>query len=159
MGKLKINFESLKQDHWSDKELVNAKLITDFVQHIMNNHDFDYILNKYDNGDYIQHNRNIPDGISGLVGFLKEFTKKYPEYTYDVKRILADGDYIVFHSHATLKKEHRGNDKMGLNIIDVWRVKESDIAEHWDSLQPLDGFMRLYAWMSGGHIQNSNGVF
>ncbi|MCG8430969.1 MAG: ester cyclase [Candidatus Omnitrophica bacterium] len=159
MEKLKVNLEALKQEHWSDKELENAKLVTDFVQHIMNDHDFDYVLKEYGQSNYTQHNRNIPDGIKGLVGFLQKFVKNFPEYTYDVKRILADGDYIMFHSHATLKKEHRGNDKRGWNIIDTWKIKDGEIVEHWDSIQSLDWFMRFYAFMSGGHIRNTNGVF
>ena len=156
---LKINFQELKQDNWSDKELENAKLITDFVQNIMNNHDFEYVLEKYGHSNYTQHNRNIPNGIEGLVGFLKDFVKKYPEYTYDVKRILADGDYITFHSHATVKKKYRGNEKYGLNVIDTWKIKEGKIVEHWDSIQGLDVGMRLLMGILGGRIKNSNGVF
>ncbi|MCG8620039.1 MAG: nuclear transport factor 2 family protein, partial [Desulfobacterales bacterium] len=108
---------------------------------------------------YIQHNRNLPDKIQGLVGFLREFVQDYPDYTYDVKHIYADGDYVTFHSHATLKKEDRGNDQKGMNIIDTWRIENGKIVEHWDSIQPLDVFMRFYAWMNGGDIRNKNGVF
>ena len=155
----KINYALLKQEHWSAQEEKNAKIITDFVQHLMNDHDFDYVLKNYNNSNYIQHNRNIPDGIEGLVNFLRSFTKQFPEYSYDVKRILADGDNVIFHSHATLKKQDRGNDKKGLNIIDTWKVKDGKIVEHWDALQALDGFMRFFAMLSGGNIRNANGVF
>jgi len=65
----------------------------------------------------------------------------------------------VFHSHATLDREHRGNDEKGMNIIDTWKIQDGKIVEHWDSIQALDGFMRFYAWISGGDIRNSNGVF
>lgn len=125
----------------------------------MNNHDFEYVLDRYNDSYYIQHNRNIPNKINGLVEFLQEFVQDYPEYTYDVKHIYADGDFVIFHSHATLKKEDRGNDQKGLNIIDTWRLQNGKIVEHWDSIQTLDGFMRLYALISGGKIRNSNGVF
>lgn len=159
MEKLQIDFESLKQAHWSKEETENAELITDFIQNLMNNHDFDYVLKTYGNDEYIQHNRGIPDGLNALVHFVQNFAKRFPEYTYDVKRILADGDQIVFHSHATIKRKHRGNDKKGFNVIDTWKIKDGKIVEHWDAIQPIDGFMRLYVWLTGGNIQNSNGVF
>lgn len=157
--KLVINLESLQKNNWTEQELANATLITDFVQNLMNNHNFDYILKRYNNSSYVQHNRNLPDKITGLVGFLKEFVEDYPDYTYDVKHIYVDGEYVIFHSHATLNKDDRGNDKKGMNIIDTWRLENGRIVEHWDSIQALDGFMRFYSLISGGNIKNSNGVF
>ncbi len=155
----KIDLETLKRGHWSTEEAGNVELIADFVQKLMNDHDFDAVLDRYRNGSYVQHNRNIPDGIDGLVGLLRDFTKRFPDYSYDVRRIIADGDQVVFHSHATLKRNHRGNDRKGLNITDIWTIRNGEIVEHWDSLQALDGFMRFYSLMTGGNIRNTNGVF
>ncbi len=157
--KLVIDLQSLQKPSWTEQELANATLITDFVQNLMNNHNFDYILERYNDSSYVQHNRNLPDKITGLVGFLKEFVEDYPDYTYDVKRIYVDGDYVIFHSHATLKKDDRGNDKKGMNIIDIWRLEDGRIVEHWDSIQALDTLMRFYSLINGGNIQNANGVF
>lgn len=159
MDALKINFESLKKAHWSNTELENAKLITDFVQQLMNNHDFDLVMQKYNNSSYTQHNRGIPDGINGLVGFVQQYAKRFPAFTYEVKHIYADGDYIIFHSHATVREKDRGNDKKGFNIKDTWKIKDGEIVEHWDAIQPIDGLMRFFAWLTGGNIQNRNGVF
>ncbi|MET0072176.1 MAG: nuclear transport factor 2 family protein [Candidatus Thiodiazotropha sp.] len=157
--KLVINLQSLQKNSWTEQELANAILITDFVQNLMNDHNFDYILERYNDNSYVQHNRNLPDKITGLVGFLKKFVEDYPDYTYDVKHIYVDGDYVIFHSHATLEKDDRGNDKKGMNIIDTWRLENGRIVEHWDSIQALDGFMRFYSLIKGGNIKNTNGVF
>ncbi|NKB63418.1 MAG: polyketide cyclase [Gammaproteobacteria bacterium] len=157
--KLVIDLQALQKPNWTEQELENATLITDFVQNLMNNHNFSYILERYDNSSYVQHNRNLPDKVTGLVSFLKEFVGDYPDYTYDVKHIYVDGDYVIFHSHATLKKDDRGNDTKGMNIIDTWRLEDGRIVEHWDSIQAIDTFMRFYSLVSGGNIQNTNGVF
>ena len=154
-----INLSELQRNSWSEQEQQNVELLVDFVQNLMNDHDFDYVLKTFNNSRYIQHNRNLPDKIDGLVGFLEEFVEDYPEYSYDVKHIYADGDFVIFHSHATLKAEHRGDDQHGMNIIDKWRIEDGQIVEHWDSIQALDTFMRFYSLLSGGKIRNENGVF
>lgn len=157
--KPKIDFSSLQKSNWTQQEKENALLITDFVQNLMNNHDFDYVLKHFNDSAYTQHNRNIPDKMAGLVNFLRDFVEDYPEYSYDVKHIYADGNFVIFHSHATLEQEDRGNDQKGMNIIDTWRIEDGRIVEHWDSIQALDGFMRFYSLISGGSIRNDNGVF
>ncbi|ELC3156508.1 nuclear transport factor 2 family protein [Vibrio harveyi] len=154
-----IDLPSLQKTNWSEQEVENAELITDFVQNLMNNHNFSYILEHYNDSSYVQHNRNLPDKVTGLVNFLEGFVEDYPDYAYDVKHIYVDGDYVIFHSHATLDREDRGNDQKGMNIIDTWRIEDGRIVEHWDSIQALDFSMRVYSLISGGDIANSNGVF
>jgi predicted SnoaL-like aldol condensation-catalyzing enzyme len=154
-----INFSALQKGNWSTQEQANVKLVAGFVQNVMNNHDFEQVLAQYNNDAYVQHNRNLPDGIEGLVGFLEEFVQDFPEYSYDVKHIHADGDFVTFHSHATLKQADRGNDQKGMNIIDTWRIEDGKIVEHWDAIQALDTGMRLFSLFNGGKIRNDNGVF
>ncbi|GAA5314825.1 MAG: ester cyclase [Candidatus Pelagadaptatus aseana] len=154
-----IDLQSLQKPDWTQAELDNATVITDFVQNLMNNHNFEYVLEHYNDSAYVQHNRNLPDKVTGLVGFLQDFVEDYPDYSYEVKHIYVDGDFVTFHSHATLKQEDRGNDQKGMNIVDIWRLEDGRIVEHWDAIQALDGFMRFYSLLSGGNIRNDNGVF
>lgn len=159
MATLQIDLDRFKKSHWTTEELGNARIVSDFVQKLMNDHDFDYVLENYANDSYVQHNRNIADGIEGLVEVVRQFTRRFPDYCYDVKQVLVDGDQVVFHSHATMKRADRGNDRKGFNIMDNWMIRDGKIVEHWDTLQPIDAFMRLYVLLNGGKIRNSNGVF
>lgn len=154
-----LDFSKLEKASWNEQEQANVALIAEFVQKLMNDHDFDYVLKRFNNSAYRQHNRNLPDKMTGLVGFLEEFVESYPDYSYDVKHVYADGDFVIFHSHATLNADDRGDDGKGMNIIDTWRIQDGKIVEHWDAIQALDGFMRFYALISGGNIENDNGVF
>lgn len=159
MDTIKISFDALKKSNWSEKETKNVKLIVDFVQSLMNNHDFDNVLKQFGNPHYRQHNRSIPDGMEALVKYVKDFTKRFPDYAYDVKHVYADGDFVIFHSQITTSKKDRGNEKKGFNVSDTWRIENNQIVEHWDSLQPMNGFLRFFFWIIGGKIANANGVY
>lgn len=156
---LTIPFESLKQDHWTDQETTNAAIVVDFFQHLMNAHDFDYTLQKYGSDTYTQHNRAIPDGMAGLVGYVKPLTKRFPGYGFDVKRIIASGDFVVLHSHATLKPAHRGDERKGFIVTDTFRLEDGHLREHWDALQPIDLLTRLLMLLTGGTVANDNPTF
>ena len=107
MAILKIDFDGLKKNNWSEQETQNAKLVVDFVQHLMNNHDFDYIMDKFGKGPYVQHNRSMLDGLKGVVEYVSKFVKRFPDFTYDVKHIYVDGQYVT-HNDAVISVEDRG---------------------------------------------------
>ncbi|WP_226646819.1 nuclear transport factor 2 family protein [Microbulbifer variabilis] len=155
----KIDFEALEKSHWSFADRENAKLVVEFVQQIMNAHNFDEITRLYTGQPYKQHNRNIADGIEGVVKTVGDLVKSSPEFSYEVKHVYVDGEYVILHSHATLKAKHRGDDTQGFNIVDTWRVKDGQLVEHWDAIQGISFSMRLYALVSGGRVRNKNGVF
>lgn len=154
-----IELEALQRDTWSQNERENVTLVVDFVEHLMNRHDLDYVLEKYGQGPYVQHNRSMENGVAGVVDYVKTLTKRFPQFSYDVKYIHADGEFVTLHTHATMRAKDRGNEKRGFIIYDTWKVEDGKIVEHWDALQPLDFGMRLFALFAGGAIKNKNGLF
>lgn len=155
----KIDLNNHLQEDWTKQETENVKVVVDFFQHLMNEHDFDYTLKKYGEGSYTQHNRAIPNEISGLIGYVKTLTQRFPEYSFDVKRIFADGDFVLLHSHTTMRAKHRGDEKKGFIITDTFRLKDGKLVEHWDAIQPIDTFSRLLFLVTGGSIENNNPTF
>lgn len=156
---LTIPLDSLTQSHWSTQEKANVEVVVDFFQQLMNAHQFDYILQQYGSLPYTQHNRAIPNDIPGLVSYVQDMVRRFPDYAFDVKRISADGDYVVLHSHATLKAKHRGNENKGFIITDTFRLKNGQLVEHWDAIQPIDTFTRMLFLLIGGRVQNTNPTF
>jgi len=159
MTTVDIDLTTLSRPTWTTTEETNVALVADFVRLLMNEHDFDAVRTRYGNDAYVQHNHGIADGIEGVLETVGNLTKRFPEYSYDVKHIHADDDMVIFHSHATLRAAHRGNHRKGFNITDRWRVADDQIVEHWDSIQPIDRFGRLYALLTGGKVRNSNGTY
>lgn len=159
MSQPTIDPVALERGHWGPQERQNAQAVLAFVQLIMNDHDFEAVRERYAGGVYQQHNRNIADGVEGVIRTVGDLVKRAPEFSYDVKQVFVDGEHVVLHSHATLKAAHRGDEARGLNIIDTWRVTDGRLVEHWDAVQGLDVSMRLYGLFTGGQVRNNNGVF
>lgn len=155
----KNSITELTRPHWSAQDLENAEVAVNFVQKIMNEHDFAYIRSVYKNNPYKQHNRGMEDGINGVISTLEGFTKQYPNFSYEIKHIYVDGPYVTLHSHGTLNAKDRGNLDKGMNIYDTWKVGNGILTEHWDSIQGIDGGMRFYNFLIGGEVKNSNTLF
>jgi predicted SnoaL-like aldol condensation-catalyzing enzyme len=109
----------------------NKKTVRALYEAALNKKDFDE-ASKYLGSKYIQHNPNAadgPDGLKGFIGFLKD---KFPNNRSEIKRIFADGDYVIVHVHAVREPGTRGN-----AIIDIFRLENGKVVEHWDVVQPI----------------------
>ena len=86
---------------------------------------------------YIQHNPQIPDGVQGVQGFFAGTLEAIPGYTPRARRWAAQGDFVaVLYQSGFLPTD---DDKTGIAIVDLWRVEDGEIVEHWDVLEFLDG--------------------
>jgi predicted SnoaL-like aldol condensation-catalyzing enzyme len=89
---------------------------------------------------YRQHNPLIEDGMEGLRKFVTWMTSKHPDARYEIKRVFADGDYVIFHCHwhglsgdyLVGKPNPRGE-----AVVDIFRLEGGKVLEHWDVIQPI----------------------
>ena len=81
---------------------------------------------------YIQHNPMAATGRDAAIAFLEPFFQSHPDIHYSIKRVVAEGNLVVVHSHAVFTPGDRG-----LAIVDILRVDHCKIAEHWDVAQPV----------------------
>ncbi|MBB4640541.1 nuclear transport factor 2 family protein [Rhizorhapis suberifaciens] len=101
---------------------------------------YDEVLRPLDSGavdrlflpDYIQHSPLAPSGAQALKEFLDWAKRTSPQAQHLVKRIFADGDYVIAHVHVVINPGDRGN-----AVIDIFRIQNGMIAEHWDVSQPV----------------------
>ena len=97
----------------------------------LNQKDFD-AASKYLGSRYTQHNPGAADGPEGLKGFIAFLKDKFPNNRSEIKRIFADGDYVIVHVHAVREPGTRGN-----AIIDIFKLENGKVVEHWDVVQPI----------------------
>lgn len=110
----------------------NKALVKAFYEMTFVDHKAKEAAEKYLDPDYIQHNPNVPTGRQPFIDFFVPFFAKNPEARSEIKRIAADGDLVFLHVHSKLKKTERGN-----AIVDIFRVANGKIVEHWDVIQPV----------------------
>jgi predicted SnoaL-like aldol condensation-catalyzing enzyme len=110
----------------------NKKNVVEFYNAVLNEKDFDK-ASKYLGATYIQHNPTAPDGPEGLKGFVNFLKEKFPQNKSEIKRVFAEGNYVIVHVHAVREPGTRGN-----AIIDIFRLDDAGkVVEHWDAVQPI----------------------
>ncbi len=81
---------------------------------------------------YIQHNPEVANGIAPLQDYVRWIRANTPQSRASIKRVLADGDLVMLHVHSQDKPGERG-----VAVVDIFRVADGKIAEHWDVIQPV----------------------
>jgi predicted SnoaL-like aldol condensation-catalyzing enzyme len=120
----------------------NKKAVLDFYDKALNQKDFD-AASKYLGPRYIQHNPGAPDGIEGLKAFIALRKEKFPSAKSEIKRAFAEGAYVILHVHGVREPGERG-----VAIVDIFRLENGKVVEHWDVVQPIPE-----------KTANSNGMF
>lgn len=80
---------------------------------------------------YIQHN---PEGADGRDVFIKGFAQYIlnSDYKAEIKRVIAEGDLVVVHAHGKATSKDKGE-----AVVDIFRVEDGKIVEHWDVIQQV----------------------
>jgi len=77
-----------------------------------------------------------PTGKEGFLQAIPGFYKMFPDLKMEIKGLFADGDYVIARSHYQFAK--RGN---GSAVVDIFRIKDGKVDEHWDVKQEIPGQM------------------
>lgn len=118
--------------HHTPKEERNLALVREFFDTVIMKFDTD-AMDRFVRPDYIQHAPDAATGRAGLKAFLEGKRAQQPPggVKFDIKRMFADGDHVVVHHHV-----HWAGFR-GLAVIDIIRVEDGMLAEHWDVIQPI----------------------
>ncbi|MBX4928212.1 SnoaL-like domain-containing protein [Rhizobium binae] len=119
----------------------NKAIVLDFIEKAVNLGDLE-AASRYFGEAYIQHNPNIPDGIEGFKAYVRKLRGTFPAVRAEVKRIVAEGDYVVVHMFA-----QREQGDAGLAIVDFFRLSEGKLVEHWEVRQAVQQSELHANWM------------
>ena len=113
------------------KQEANRKIVLEFYEKGLNQKDAEGAI-AYMGNRYVQHNPNAADGPEGFRKFIAFLREKFPNSKSEIKRSFVDGDYVILHVHAVREPGTRGN-----AIIDIFKLENGKIVEHWDAVQPI----------------------
>ena len=113
------------------QEEANLKLVLEMFEHVLNPMD-SAAVDRFISLDYIQHNQMVEPGVASLKAFLDAIRSETPKAVHEVKRAFVDGDHVTVHYHV-----RRWPGDTGWAVIDIFRVEDGLIAEHWDVMQAV----------------------
>ena len=127
-----------------DKTASNKELVKNFVTDILVNGKMEKLAGYFDGDNYIQHNPQIADQLSGLGKALEYLGSIGVTMKYDtIHKVLGEGNFVLVVSEGTFGGKHT-------SFYDLFRVENGKIAEHWDVIEEIP---------AKENWKNSNGKF
>ncbi|HEY3557258.1 MAG TPA: ester cyclase [Kribbella sp.] len=126
----------------------NKAVIRRFVEEVQNGQDFD-IYDELNDPDFV--NLSSPPGIppdrEGGKVFLQAFAQAYPDVTFTIHEMIAEGDQVV--TRKTMSGTNTGDfagvpatgKRVTFEYVDIMRVRDGRIIEHWNIVDQ-------YTWLT-----------
>jgi predicted SnoaL-like aldol condensation-catalyzing enzyme len=111
----------------------NKSTVREFYDLAFNRGQPEEAAKRYLGPSYRQHNPLAGDGPEPFIGFVRWITGENPDLRVEFKRLIAEGDLVVVHSHLIPAPAARGT-----AVMDIFRLDgNGKIVEHWDVLQEV----------------------
>jgi steroid delta-isomerase-like uncharacterized protein len=128
----------------------NKAVIRRFVEEVQNGKDFD-VYDELNDPDFV--NLSSPPGVpadrEGGKVFLQAFAQAYPDATFTVSEMIAEGDQVATRKtmSGTNTGEFAGVPATGRHVtfeyVDIMRVRDGRIVEHWNIVDQFSWLTQL----------------
>lgn len=110
----------------------HKNLVRDFYQAFYNSKDFERARTMLTE-NFINHHPGVGIGRDKTIsGFQEQVVDHFPEFTLEIRRMVAEDDFVWTHGLIRLTP-----DKAGVISVDIWRIVDGLLAEHWDVGQSI----------------------
>ncbi|MCI2049554.1 MAG: ester cyclase [Lachnospiraceae bacterium] len=110
--------------------MTNRELVQAFYKEFFNDHII-AAAEKYVREDYKQHNPGVGQGRQALMTAFGEKFRTQSDFHLDIKMIISEDDMV-----AVYLKNTAPDGTVRCRVVDIYRVENGQLAEHWDVLQP-----------------------
>ncbi|WP_174189566.1 nuclear transport factor 2 family protein [Nocardia barduliensis] len=80
--------------------------------------------------DFLEHSPGNPSGKDAFIDFIAQ--APVAGSALELARVIADDDYVVMHYRMVPP-----DGEPDLAVVDIWRMVDGKIVEHWDVVQPV----------------------
>ena len=116
----------------------------------LTDHDLDAFAELLDD-EYINHNRYAQPGKDGSVAIFAAFLEAFEDFRVEIDDVIDAGGTLV--GRYTYRGRHTGTfmgippsgSQIEMHSIDIWRVRDGRLHEHWDELNSLELFQQIGA--------------
>jgi predicted SnoaL-like aldol condensation-catalyzing enzyme len=122
--------------------MTNKEMAVDFIRNCADGH-ADKAFQTYAGKNFKHHNAFFKGDANTLMNAMLESDKQIPNRSFEIKRVIAEGDTVAIHSHMKPSPEH-----LGYATMHILRFDNGKIAEMWDFAQEIPKDMA-----------NENGMF
>ncbi len=124
MGQTKSLSVASAQQLAANKQLVLSSYNNNF------NHKNSALVTRFINSSqYDQHSINGKDGVEGLIKYINYMKAETPSFAGKNIRMIAEGDFVLSQT------EESSHNKPEAVSMDLYRIKDGKIIEHWDAVQ------------------------
>jgi predicted SnoaL-like aldol condensation-catalyzing enzyme len=116
----------------STDPFANKVLVQNFYQMAFNEHKPKEAAEAFLSENYKQHNPYVGDGRQPFIDYFVPYFKKNSQSKVFIKRVVSEDDLVVVHAHYLQNEKYTGR-----AVVDIFRVQNGKIVEHWDVVQPV----------------------
>ncbi len=128
-----------------DNTTANKKVVQDFINVVLLNHQMDKVTNYINPETYIQHNPAVADGLEGFGEAMNYFAENGLVMEYKkLHKVLGQGNFVLAISEGAFGKGDP------TSFYDLFRLENGLIVEHWDVIETI---------MPEADRKNTNGKF
>ena len=114
-----------------DKTEANKQVVANFVNDVLIAGQMDKLPTYFDGDNYIQHNPQVADGLSGFGAAMKAMAEQGLVMKYEQAHMLiGQGNFVVSVAEGTFGDKPYA-------YYDLFRIENGKIAEHWDVMAEI----------------------
>jgi predicted ester cyclase len=133
----------------------NKRIIRRLIEEGLSSHNLDLIDAYYDPG-FIEHQGTLKPGIAGMKESFQSLYRAFPDYSLVIEDMIAEGDKVWLRMSCTGTNTGGfmgppNGKPIKITVMDVLRLKEGQIVEHWGVPDRFDVLLQLGLLPPGQH--------